>query len=132
MSSKPATNFISGVPDIVKYANFLSKEYAKALSTAIRKAEQNEKKLLKKEASTSVNDWVNFADDLTVEYVPEEGVFKYGIVSTADTSSASALEYGTGETSAQPLLRSTAKGREEDLGKYIDEELSKKLKKMYK
>ena len=54
-SSRPS--LLSGTLEIVKYAEFLSKEYAKALAKSIKEVAQEETKELRKKAKESSTAW---------------------------------------------------------------------------
>lgn len=132
-SSRPS--FLSGTLEIVKYAEFLSKEYAKALAQSIKEISREETKELRKKAKESSTAWARVASDLESRYNEGTGNFEYGVMDQRTTSArvATDLEYGVPKQNApQPLLRSHAISTQKELGDRIANKVHARLKEKYR
>lgn len=132
-SSRPS--LLSGTLEIVKYAEFLSKEYAKALAKSIKEVAQEETKELRKKAAESSTAWARVSSDLESRYNEKTGNFEFGVMDQGTASSliATDLEYGVPEQNApQPLLRSHAISNQKELGDRIANKVHAKLKEKYR
>jgi len=132
-SSRPS--FLSGTLEIVKYAEFLSKEYAKALAKSIKEVAQEETKELRKKAKESSTAWARVSADLESRYNEKTGNFEFGVMDQRTTNArvATDLEYGVPKQNApQPLLRSHAISNQKELGDRIANKVHAKLKEKYR
>lgn len=132
-SSRPS--FLSGTLEIVKYAEFLSKEYAKALAKSIKEVAQEETKELRKKAKESSTAWARVSSDLESRYNEKTGNFEFGVMDQRTTNAriATDLEYGVPKQNApQPLLRSHAISNQKELGDRIANKVHTKLKEKYR
>lgn len=131
-TSRPS--FLSGEFEIVRYAEFLAKEYPKALADAIDAAVKEETVALQEAARQSDNGWTGMVSNLSVSYNENSGTLEYGIPNDSDSSrSATDLEYGVpGSNAPQPLLRSFVKSREESFGNIISNKVAATLNKKYR
>lgn len=131
-SSRPS--FIDGEFEIVRYAEFLAKEYPKALANAIDFAVREETLALQEAARQSNNGWVGMVGKLGVSYNENQGTVEYGIPNNDEGSTAATdLEYGVPGTNApQPLLRSFVKSREADFGNVISNKVAATLNGKYR
>lgn len=127
------TSLISGELSIMGYAEFLSKEYPKALRKAITQAVEDEQTALRESADTN-SEWSDLADGLSVRYDSEQTAFVYGTEDAPENSQKSKdLEYGVPtKTAPNPLLRSFAKSREFDLGERVAKLVDKDLASRYR
>lgn len=133
-ASQTNKSFISGVPEIVNYAEFLAREYLPALSEAIMEAVEMEQGLLKERAYNSPDNWSALYEDMSVSFNPETSEFVYGVPgNTENALKATDLEYGVPSQNApNPLVRSFVKEREQDLGKDIANAVSRRLNGRYR
>jgi len=131
-SSRPS--FISGEFEVVRYAEFLAKEYAGALAQAINESTKEETQLLKEKAKNSKTDWVKVSDSLEVNYNENTGTIDYGITGNDEKARlATDLEYGVPTKNApQPLLRSQVLGNQTELSNKIANKVHAKLKAKYR
>lgn len=132
-SSRPS--FIDGQFEIVKYAEFLSKEYAKALAQAIKEVSREETNELRKKAKESSTAWSRVASDLESRYNENTGNFEYGIMDqrTKNAKVATDLEYGVPkQNEPQPLLRSHVVSNQKELGNKIANKVHAKLNGKYR
>ena len=132
-SSRPS--FLSGTLEIVKYAEFLSKEYAKALAKSIKEVAQEETKELRKKAAESRTAWATVSSDLESRYNEKTGNFEFGVMDQQTNSAlvATDLEYGVPNQNApQPLLRSHTVSNQKALGDRIANKVHALLKAKYK
>jgi hypothetical protein len=130
-TSRPS--FIDGELEIIKYAQFLSTEYPKALRKAIKQAVKEEQSALQ-EAANNDGDWNQLTDKMSVNYNPETADIVYGVTTGKQAmQKATDLEYGVPEKNApRPLLRSFAKSREHDFGKRVEELVELELRNKYR
>lgn len=132
-SSRPS--FLSGTLEIVKYAEFLSKEYAKALAQSIKEVSKEETKELRKKAKESSTAWSRVSSDLESRYNEKTGSFEFGVMDqrTKSAKIATDLEYGVPKQNApQPLLRSHTVSNQKELGDRIANKVHAKLKEKYR
>lgn len=127
-------SFIDGEFEIVRYAEFLAKEYPKALAKAIEETSKEETLALQEAARNSDTGWMGMIGNLGVSYNEGEGTVEYGIPNDDELSrSATDLEYGVpGGNAPQPLLRSFLKRREEKFGNTISNKIAKTLNGKYR
>lgn len=127
-------SFIDGEFEIVRYAEFLAKEYPKALATAIEQAAREETLALQEAARQSDTGWMGMIGSLGVNYNENEGTVEYGIANNDELSrSATDLEYGVpGSNAPQPLLRSFLKRREEEFGNTVANKVARTLNGKYR
>jgi hypothetical protein len=131
-SSRPS--FLSGTFEVVKYAEFLSKEYSKALAKSINEVTKEQTNELRKKAKESSTAWARIASDLESRYNEKTGSFEFGIMDQRTISSkiATDLEYGVPRQNApQPLLRAHAVSAQKQLGDRIANKVHAKLKEKY-
>lgn len=126
--------FISGMPEIVKYAKFLSKELPHAVRLGMVQALKEEEQVLRTDASDSTTGWADLQSNLSIAFDEKNEVVIHGIAGNSDAAiKATDLEYGVpGKNPASPLLRSFVKEREKELGDLISEKVDKILKDKYK
>lgn len=131
-TSRPS--FIDGEFEIVRYAEFLAKEYPKALAAAIKEATKEETLALQNAARNSDTPWMGMISKLKVNYNENNGMLEYGIPNDDESSRpATDLEYGVPNVNApQPLLRSFVKEREEDFGNTISDKVAQRLNGKYR
>lgn len=132
-SSRPS--FLSGTLEIVKYAEFLSKEYAKALAQSVKEIAGEETKELRKKAKESSTAWARVSSDLESRYNEKTGNFEFGIMDQRTSSAliATDLEYGVPKQDApQPMLRSHVASTQTELGNRIANKVHAKLKEKYR
>jgi hypothetical protein len=128
-----SSSLISGNLEIIRYVEFLAKEYPKAIAAAIKKAEKREQSALRSAAKKSATGWSEITEDLDVVYDESSSQFVYGIAGDSNAAlRATDLEYGVPTKNApSPLIRSVAKERELDLGKFITDEIESRLNRKY-
>lgn len=131
-SSRPS--FISGDFEVVRYAEFLSKEYARALSQAIKESTKEETQALREKAKNSKTDWVKVSNNLEVNYNENTGTVDYGIPGNDEKARlATDLEYGVPTIVApQPLIRSQVLGNQTEFGNKIANKVHAKLTAKYR
>lgn len=131
-SSRPS--FISGDFEVVRYAEFLSKEYARALSQAIKESTKEETQALREKAKNSKTDWSKVSDSLEVNYNENTGTVDYGIPGNDEKARlATDLEYGVPTIVApQPLIRSQVLGNQTEFGNKIANKVHAKLTAKYR
>lgn len=131
-SSRPS--FISGEFEVVRYAEFLAKEYAKALAQAIKESTKEETIALQERAKNSKTDWAKVSDSLKVTYNESTGTVDYGITGNDEkTRLATDLEYGVPtKVAPQPLLRSQVLGNQTELSNKIANKVHAKLTAKYR
>lgn len=131
-SSRPS--FIDGNFEIVKYAEFLSKEYARALAQAIKEVTKEETTELQKKAKDSSTAWSTLSNNVDAKYNEETGNFEYGIKGNSEQARmATDLEYGVpSKVAPQPLLRSHVLSNQNGVGNKIAEKVHVKLKAKYR
>ena len=126
--------FISGMPEIVKYAKFLAKELPYAVRLAMIQALKEEEQLLRTDAGDSSTGWADLQSNISIAFDEKNEIVIHGVTgNSAAAIKATDLEYGVpGKNAASPLLRSFVKEREKDLGDLISEKVDKILKDKYK
>jgi len=131
-SSRPS--FISGEFEVVRYAEFLAKEYAKALAQAIKESTKEETIALQERAKNSKTDWAKVSDSLKVTYNESTGTVDYGITGNDEKARlATDLEYGVPtKVAPQPLLRSQVLGNQTELSNKIANKVHAKLTAKYR
>lgn len=131
-TSRPS--FIDGEFEVVRYAEFLAKEYPKALAAAIKESVKEETAALKDAARNSDTPWMGMVSKLGVNYNENSGMVEYGIPNDDESSrSATDLEYGVPNVNdPQPLLRSFVKQRESELGNIISDKVAQRLNGKYR
>jgi hypothetical protein len=131
-SSRPS--FISGEFEVVRYAEFLAKEYAKALAQAIKESTKEETIALQERAKNSKTDWAKVSDSLKVTYNESTGTVDYGITDNDEKARlATDLEYGVPtKVAPQPLLRSQVLGNQTELSNKIANKVHAKLTAKYR
>jgi len=131
-SSRPS--FISGEFEVVRYAEFLAKEYAKALAQAIKESTKEETLALQKRAKHSKTDWAKVSDSLEVVYNESTGNIDYGIPGNDEKARlATDLEYGVlTKIAPQPLLRSQVLNTQTELSNKIADKVHSKLTAKYR
>lgn len=128
------SSFMSGNLEIIRYAEFLAKEYPKAIAAAIKKAEKREQTALRSAAQKSVAGWSDLTENLEVVYDEASAQFVYGVAGDSEAAlRATDLEYGVPSKNApSPLIRSVTKERETDLGKFITDDIESRLNRKYR
>ena len=131
-SSRPS--FISGEFEVVRYAEFLAKNYASALAQAIKESTKEETQALKERAKNSKTDWSKVSDSLEVNYNESTGTIDYGISGDDEKARlATDLEYGVPtKVAPQPLLRSQVLGNQTELSNKIANKVHAKLTAKYR
>ncbi len=131
-SSRPS--FISGEFEVVRYAEFLAKNYASALAQAIKESTKEETAALKEKAKNSKTDWTKVSDSLQVVYNESTGTVDYGISGNDEKARlATDLEYGVPtKVAPQPLLRSQVLGNQTELSNKIANKVHAKLTAKYR
>lgn len=131
-SSGPS--FISGEFEVVRYAEFLAKNYASALAQAIKESTKEETQALKERAKNSKTDWSKVSDSLEVNYNESTGTIDYGISGNDEKARlATDLEYGVPtKVAPQPLLRSQVLGNQTELSNKIANKVHAKLTVKYR
>lgn len=131
-SSRPS--FISGEFEVVRYAEFLAKNYASALAQAIKESTKEETIALQERAKNSKTDWTKISDSLEVTYNESTGTVDYGISGNDEKARlATDLEYGVPtKVAPQPLLRSQVLGNQTELSNKIANKVHAKLTAKYR
>lgn len=131
-SSRPS--FISGEFEVVRYAEFLAKNYANALAQAIKESTKEETIALQKRAKESKTNWTKVSDSLEVTYNENTGNVDYGITGNDEKARlATDLEYGVPtKVAPQPLLRSQVLGNQTELSNKIANKVHAKLTAKYR
>ena len=131
-SSRPS--FILGEFEVVRYAEFLAKNYASALAQAIKESTKEETQALKERAKNSKTDWSKVSDSLEVNYNEGTGTIDYGIPSNDEKARLDTdLEYGVPtKVAPQPLLRSQVLGNQTELSNKIANKVHSKLTAKYR
>lgn len=131
-SSRPS--FISGEFEVVRYAEFLAKEYAKALAQSIKESTKEETIALQERAKNSKTDWAKVSDSLKVTYNENTGNVDYGITGDDEKARlATDLEYGVPtKVAPQPLLRSQVLGNQTKFSNKIANKVHAKLTAKYR
>lgn len=131
-SSRPS--FISGEFEVVRYAEFLAKNYASALAQAIKESTKEETIALQKRAKESKTNWTKVSDSLEVTYNENTGNVDYGITGNDEKARlATDLEYGVPtKVAPQPLLRSQVLGNQTELSNKIANKVHAKLTAKYR
>ena len=131
-SSRPS--FILGEFEVVRYAEFLAKNYASALAQAIKESTKEETQALKERAKNSKTDWSKVSDSLEVNYNEGTGTIDYGIPGNDEKAClATDLEYGVPtKVAPQPLLRSQVLGNKTELSNKIANKVHSKLTAKYR
>lgn len=131
-SSRPS--FISGEFEVVRYAEFLAKNYASALAQAIKESTKEETIALQERAKNSKTDWTKVSDSLEVTYNESTGTVDYGISGNDEKARlATDLEYGVPtKVAPQPLLRSQVLGNQTELSNKIANKVHAKLTAKYR
>lgn len=131
-SSRPS--FISGEFEVVRYAEFLAKNYASALAQAIKESTKEETIALQERAKNSKTDWTKVSDSLEVTYNESTGTVDYGITGNDEKARlATDLEYGVPtKVAPQPLLRSQVLGNQTELSNKIANKVHAKLTAKYR
>jgi len=131
-SSRPS--FISGEFEVVRYAEFLAKNYASALAQAIKESTKEETIALQKRAKESKTNWTKVSDSLEVTYNENTGNVDYGITGNDEKARlATDLEYGVPtKVAPQPLLRSQVLNTQTELSNKIADKVHSKLTAKYR
>jgi len=131
-SSRPS--FISGEFEVVRYAEFLAKNYASALAQAIKESTKEETSALQERAKNSRTDWAKVSDSLEVTYNESTGNVDYGITGNDEKARlATDLEYGVPtKVAPQPLLRSQVLGNQTEFSNKIANKVHAKLTAKYR
>lgn len=131
-SSRPS--FISGEFEVVRYAEFLAKNYASALAQAIKESTKEETSALQERAKNSKTDWAKVSDSLEVTYNESTGNVDYGITGNDEKARlATDLEYGVPtKVAPQPLLRSQVLGNQTEFSNKIANKVHAKLTAKYR
>jgi len=130
--SRPS--FISGEFEVVRYAEFLAKNYASALAQAIKESTKEETSALQERAKNSKTDWAKISDSLEVTYNESTGNVDYGITGNDEKARlATDLEYGVPtKVAPQPLLRSQVLGNQTEFSNKIANKVHAKLTAKYR
>lgn len=130
----PRPSFISGEFEVVRYAEFLAKNYASALAQAIKESTKEETSALQERAKNSKTDWAKVSDSLEVTYNENTGNVDYGITGNDEKARlATDLEYGVPtKVAPQPLLRSQVLGNQTELSNKIANKVHAKLTAKYR